>query len=622
MPGAATPGETTAGEAHDVVILGAGLAGLSLARQLLLDTDRTVLLVERRDEVPPKRQKVGEATVQLSAYYFAKVLRMEAHLLEEHYMKYNLRFLWPTPGAANDGLEHYSQAYIRSLSNIASYQIDRNKFEAELLRLNLESPRFTFVAGIRDLDVRLNARDSHEVRFTAAGRERRVATPWVVDTTGRNKVLARKLDLGKPNAIRHGAFFWWIDGRLDIEELTALAPAARRLHPSRRHTGHLPFFLATNHFMTEGAWFWVIPLHGRTSLGLVFDRELVDPAEVMSVEKATRWVCERFPLFARELPKHEAVCSGGLKDYSYDCRQTISPQRWALAGEAGRFTDPLYSPGGDLIAIYNTLIADAVATDDDGELLAKCGRYEQLMRAVYAAYEPSYALSYDALGDAEVFSLKYGWELAVYFSFYVFPFINDLFTDRRFQPAFLRTFARLGPVNLGLQRLLSGYFQWKKEKKEKKGQKNQVRKGRGVDEAKGGAESGSAWEETGLEPVFFEFTRLCTLRRSEQAFYEVGVDAAEARRVLAERLRDLEEMARYVAAWIAARVLDDPELSTSRAFVEGLDLTRLEFDPEGWRRLREEAGRSRSETYPWTLDTEAMRPFRKAAPAPRYAMSA
>ena len=146
--------------------------------------------------------------------------------------------------------------------------------------------------------------------------------------------------------------------------------------------------------MTEGAWFWVIPLHGRTSFGLVFDREIVDPDEVMSVEKATRWVCERFPLFARELPGREAVSFGGLKDFSYDCRRTLSPQRWALAGEAGRFSDPLYSPGSDFIALHNSLIVDAILTENPRELQRKCWLYEMLMQSMYGSLLPTHAISY------------------------------------------------------------------------------------------------------------------------------------------------------------------------------------------------------------------------------------
>jgi choline dehydrogenase-like flavoprotein len=107
---------------HDVVILGAGLAGLSLARHLLLETDRSVLLLERRDEIPPEKQKVGESLVQLAGNYFSKVLGLEEYLLRSHYMKYNLRFYWPTAPAASDRsagrFEDYSQSYVRPISNV------------------------------------------------------------------------------------------------------------------------------------------------------------------------------------------------------------------------------------------------------------------------------------------------------------------------------------------------------------------------------------------------------------------------------------------------------------------------------------------------------------------------
>ena len=66
------------------------------------------------------------AKVQVSGYYFSRVLELEEYLLREHYLKYNLRFYWKTPGRANDTFEDYSQAYIQKLSNIASYQLDRN----------------------------------------------------------------------------------------------------------------------------------------------------------------------------------------------------------------------------------------------------------------------------------------------------------------------------------------------------------------------------------------------------------------------------------------------------------------------------------------------------------------
>src|SRR5262249_50803150 len=132
------------------------------------------------------------------------------------------------------------------------------------------------------------------------------------------------------------------------------------------------------------------------------------------------------------------------------------------SGEAGRFTDPLYSPGSDLISMHNTLITDAILNAAPGELPGKCRLYEILMRTFYQATVPGYALTYDLLGDQESFALKYTWELAIYFGFYVFPFINDLFTDGQFIPLFLNAFSRLGPINAALQAFLHDYYHWKK----------------------------------------------------------------------------------------------------------------------------------------------------------------
>jgi 2-polyprenyl-6-methoxyphenol hydroxylase-like FAD-dependent oxidoreductase len=564
-------------EHYDVLIIGAGLAGLALARQLLLNTDKRILLVDRRTEFPPAKQKVGEATVQLSAYYYARVLDLEEHLMQEHYLKYNLRFYWRTPGMANDCYEHYSQSYIRKLSNINTYQLDRNKFEGEMLRVNLENPNFEFCPGCSDLDVSLAETGAHSFSFKAAGQERSGTTRWVVDTSGRGRFLARRLGLVREGAIRHGAHFFWVEGLLDIEKLTNLSPQQIRTRPDRGALGHTPAWQATNHFCDEGLWFWTIPLHGKTSLGLVYDNRLIPREHIDTIEKLIEWVCEKFPLFARDLPYRRVVHHTALKDFAHDCVQTISPARWAIAGEAGRFTDPLYSPGGDLISLYNTFITDAVQTEDDEELAEKCRLYEQLMKAVYEAYVPTYAISYDALGDQEAFTLKYSWELAIYFAYYVFPFINDLFTDRRFLVIFINRFSQLGRINRSLQSFISDFFQWKKTRR-----------------------------TPPAEIFHFDFTDIKPLADAEKTFYRVGVSVEEARTILDEQLANLREMARFMAAQICASVLGDARALINQPFVESLDVTRLQFDPEAIRQSYARYENAREE-YPWTLDSQVLR---------------
>lgn len=578
---APAPAETTV----DVVILGGGLAGLSLARHLLLDTESTILLLEKRDHLPQERQKVGESTVQLAGYYFSKVLDLEEYLLHEQLMKYNLRFYWKSAGRANDDFTDYSAAYIRNFSNIASYQLDRKTFEAELLRRNQEDARFVARLGVSNLDIALAdeaSDDPHRVSFEADGRRRHFHARWVVDTTGRTRLLTRRLELRRPSPVRHGSFYWWVEGLVDVEKLSRRDHHERRLDRRRRHGGHLPSWLATNHFTVEGAWFWVIPLRGKTSLGLVFDHEVVDPKEVFNVEKATRWVCDRFPLLARDLPHRKVVDIGGHRDFSYDCAQTLSAGRWAMSGEAGRFGDPLYSPGSDLIAIHNTLLVDAIRTTDRQTLAAKCRSHEQLMRAAFQAYLPSYSISYDALGDMETFTLKYTWELTVYFAFYVFPFINDLLTERRFVPSFLRAFSRLGPINHGVQRVLSSYYQWKRQHR-----------------------------RPPAEPIDFDFTTIAPLARAAETFYAVGTSVEEAREVLRRQLANLEDLARMIVARVASVVLEEPRLLLDRAFVAGLDLEHLKFEPEAWgeRWADSQNDDTMAEPYAWGFDPTTLEIF-------------
>ena len=547
---------TLAEDHYDVVIVGAGLAGLSLARQLLLNAPEIrILQIDKRGRIPPVGQKVGEATVQVSGYYFSKVLELEEYLLREHYIKYNLRFYWKTAGCDNSRFESYSQSYIRGMSNVPTYQLDRNKIEGELLRRNLEHSRYTFQLDAVDLDIGLEPDGPHRLAFTVGGRRHAVTARWVVDAAGRAHVLQKKLGLERKNPIRHGASFMWVDGLLNIETLTDSTPKQIRLNPARQHTGHLPFWLATNHFCEEGLWFWTIPLQGITSLGLVYDNRLILPRDVNAPDRLMAWVCEHFPLFARDLPTRKILHYACYRDFSFDCEQTIDRRRWAIIGEAGRWTDPLYSPGGDLITVYNTLVTDAILTTDQADLDEKAAMYERLEQALYKAYVPSYAVSYDCLGDQEAYSLKYIWELTIYFAFYVFPIVNDFFTDRRFVASFLQRFSRLGRVNVSMHAFINGFYHWKK-----------------------------AAREPHRQPMFVDFYETGGLGVAEKTFYKVGVSIEEARTILDEQLQNALLVARQTAAHIYASVLDEPAVFYNRSFLEGVDLERLAFDVDEMRR--------------------------------------
>lgn len=569
---------------YDVIILGAGLAGLSLCRQLLLkNRGKTVLLIDNKIEVPGPKQKVGESLVQVGGYYFSKVLDLEEHLLREHYPKYNLRFHWKTAGRENRNMEDYSRSYIRKLSTIWTYQLNRNKLEEHLMELNCSSPDVTFRSPVTGLQVSLSEEEGlHRIRFKHQGRPVETEAEWVVDATGRGQFLKKKYGLVQPSPIQNGSSWFWVEGLLNIEKLTDRSLDEIRLDPDRRIAGMAPFWLATNHFCGEGFWFWVIPLQGITSLGIVYDRRLFPADEVTTPEKVVEWVCREFPLFQRDLPSRKIVDRGRLADYAYDCRRTLSPRKWAVSGMAGRFSDPLYSPGSDLIALYNTLIVDTILSSSPQELEERCTRYEPLMRVFYEAYVPSYSVTYNVLGDQELFTLKYSWELTIYFSFYVFPFINDLFTEARFLPVFFRKFAQLGPINRNLQKFLSDCYAYFKQTGRRR------------------------------DRVQNDFSELMPLERSKKTFFDVGLGAEEAEDVLHRHLESLKEFARYIYAYLSSVLADDPKLLVNAPFVRAIKLRSFAFDPEAIRRLYE-AHRHSEERYEWPFDPFVLEKFRAAA---------
>jgi hypothetical protein len=106
-----------------------------------------------------------------------------------------------------------------------------------------------------------------------------------------------------------------------------------------------------------------------------------------------------------------------FRRFSYDCKQVFSAQRWALAGEAGRFLDPFYSPGSDFIAIGNTYITELIARDRAGlPLGAHTNIFEQIFRSFYDSTMALYVDQYPLFGDPEVLPVKILWDYTYYWS--------------------------------------------------------------------------------------------------------------------------------------------------------------------------------------------------------------
>ena len=434
----------------DILILGGGLAGLTLAMQLRLQQPgRTVTVLERRAHpVREAAHKVGESTVEIGAHYFAEVLGLREHMETQQVRKYGLRYFF------SDGMEDIADCNEMGVSRLLptpSWQLDRGRFENHLGERAIElGADFRHGAVVRAIELSTDG-SAHAVSFDHDGASHVLRARWVVDAAGRAGLVKRKLGLAEANDHDVNAVWWRVDGHVDVDGLADAGNWPARFEPAQR-------WKSTNHMCGPGYWFWLIPLASDShSIGIVCDAKM-HPLETMNThEKAMDWVRRHQPRAARALedPRHGLQDFLFLRHFSHGCKQVYSGDRWALTGEAGVFLDPFYSPGSDFIAISNTYITELIRLDFEGQPVAPYAEiFQQLYFSFYRNTLTLYQDQYPVFGHPQVMPIKVLWDYAYYWSL-----LAPLFFSGR--QAKLPILSRLRPLfdegsrlNLAIQALM------------------------------------------------------------------------------------------------------------------------------------------------------------------------
>lgn len=409
----------------DVVILGGGLAGLTLALQLRRRfADLEVVVVERRRHpVPAAAHKVGESSVEIAANYFDTVLGLKEHLVGEQLKKFGFRFFFSEGRRDIDSvLELGASSYLST----PSYQIDRGLFE-NFLGNEARKCGAGFLDGVVVRSVALGqGEDDHRVRCERDGAPIEILARWVVDASGRAGILKRQLDLAVENDHDVNSAWFRIGARVDVNEWSTDARWLERCSPPFR-------WLSTNHLVGEGYWVWLIPLaSGSHSVGIVADGRIHPWQRINSFPRVMEWLREFQPRLADDLESKRGLLQdfAFLKHFSYGCKKVFSGARWAMTGEAGVFLDPFYSPGSDFIAIANTYITELVAHDRGGQPVASYARiYEQFFMSFYDSTMSLYRDQYRLFGDPEVLPVKVIWDYTYYWGVLCQLFFQRRLTD-------------------------------------------------------------------------------------------------------------------------------------------------------------------------------------------------
>ena len=413
---------------YDVVILGGGMAGLTLSLQLKkAKPDISILVLERREtEASTAAHKVGESTVELGTHYLREVLDLKGYLEAHELPKHGLRFFFPSK--TKEDISSRVELGPRLRLPVPSHQLDRGTLENYMMKLSREKGT-TILLGAKVSNVDLLP-EGHEVSYIKDGEEVKVTCRWVADASGRASILKRKLQFQKPMEHHSNAVWWRLKGVIDIDTWTDDKQWQSYLEPGLR-------YLSTVHFMDTGYWLWVIPLGSKnTSIGIVAD-PAVHPFETFNTyEKAVEWMKKNEPLPYKML---EPLGQGDglldfkiLKHYAHHTEKIYSEERWGVTGESGAFLDPLYSPGTDFIAMNNSWLSDLILREMDGEdISGRAHIYEQSHLALVDSWIPVYQNKYLLMGNTQIMVIKIFWDWATYWAVPAHLFANKAFTNLR-----------------------------------------------------------------------------------------------------------------------------------------------------------------------------------------------
>jgi flavin-dependent dehydrogenase len=401
-----------AADHFDVAILGGGLAGGCLARQLRMEAPalRVLVVEKRRHPVREAAFKVGESSVEIGAHYFQTRLALDAHLRSAQLEKLGLRYFFPH--GDNRDLTKRVELGPPRFPPVPSFQLDRGRLENHLLRTNAEMG-VTVLDDHRVRAIALDGASSHRVAIDGPDGARQISARWVVDASGRAGLLKRQLGLVRASTHGANAAWWRFASRIKIDDWSDDPAWKARVSSGLR-------WHSTVHLMGVGYWFWLIPLgSGSHSFGIVADDALHPFSRINRFERALDWLREFEPQAAVVMEANAPALEDflALQHFAHGCARVFSPDRWALVGEAGVFTDPFYSPGSDFIAMGNDYTTDLIVRDARGEDVGeRAEAFNAMYLRLFEAFIRLYDGQYPIMGNAQVMTAKISWDNSAYWS--------------------------------------------------------------------------------------------------------------------------------------------------------------------------------------------------------------
>ncbi len=382
------------GRMADVLVMGGGATGQLAAAYLRMRFPQMKIAVV--EGLHKNRPIVGESFVEITIDFLLE-LGLGSYLIEHHFPKYGLTYYFK-PEIDRPEDRTYVVDETPTVPPLLSFQINRFTFDREVRRRNVESGVEMVDGSVDQIDLGSEG-TLHSLTVRAAeGHEFTMQARWLVDATGRNRLLAKKLQLND-RVMEQKDDFWFRLANFNPEILG-------RISAVKKENRAFVSYFATHHFFGKGNWIWCIPMRAPDnspfiSIGITYRKDAYPHGQVHTMEQFLECVGREHEMIVELVRSGTVVDTNYYGSYMWECRQHYSADRWYIIGDAGNTVDPLYSVGMALSSVQIRQIAAMIQHELNGH---DCREFTKDLDTALSSFHHSLTRDttrlYECMGDA------------------------------------------------------------------------------------------------------------------------------------------------------------------------------------------------------------------------------